>query len=80
MKKLTPWFLAALAPALAIGCSGTTFIGHIAVVMVTVGIFVGTLSMGRQARLGSSRGASETESQSSSDTITTNVDLKNPGA
>jgi hypothetical protein len=48
MKKLTPWFLAAVAPALAIGCTGTTFLGHFAVVMVTLGIFVGTLSMNRK--------------------------------
>lgn len=45
MKLITPWFLAAVAPALALGCSGTTLFGHFAVVAVTLGIFVGTLSL-----------------------------------
>jgi hypothetical protein len=46
--KLTPWYLAAIAPIAAAGCSGALF-GHIVVLAVTVGIFVGTLSLGRQA-------------------------------
>jgi hypothetical protein len=71
MKKLTPWFLAAVAPALALGCSGTTFIGHFAVVLVTLGIFVGTLSMGRQARLGN---PSSCVGEKQSGSITTSVD------
>jgi len=45
--KLTPWYLAALAPIAIAGCSGA-FMGHIAVLAVTIGIFVGTLSLGRQ--------------------------------
>ncbi len=45
--KLTPWYLAALAPIAAAGCSGA-FLGHFAVLAVTVGIFVGTLTLGRQ--------------------------------
>lgn len=45
--KLTPWYLAALAPIAAAGCSGA-FLGHFAVLAVTLGIFVGTLTLGRQ--------------------------------
>jgi hypothetical protein len=56
---ITPWFLAAVAPALALGCTGITFVGHFAVLAVTLGIFVGTLSLNK-AR--------------SSDSKTTNVD------
>jgi hypothetical protein len=44
--KLTPWYLAALAPLAVAGCSGA-FLGHFAVLAVTIGIFVGTLSLGR---------------------------------
>ncbi len=46
--KLTPWYLAAIAPIAVAGCSGA-FLGHCAVLAVTVGIFVGTLSLGRRA-------------------------------
>jgi hypothetical protein len=44
--KLTPWYLAAIAPIAVAGCLGT-LLGHFAVLAVTVGIFVGTLSLGR---------------------------------
>jgi hypothetical protein len=44
--KLTPWYLAAIAPIAVAGCSGT-FLGHFAVLAVTLGIFIGTLSLGR---------------------------------
>lgn len=44
--KLTPWYLAALAPIAIAGCSGA-MMGHLAVLVVTIGIFVGTLSLGR---------------------------------
>jgi hypothetical protein len=44
--KLTPWYLAALAPLAVMGCSGA-FFGHMAVLMLTFGIFFGTLSLGR---------------------------------
>jgi hypothetical protein len=44
--KLTPWYLAAIAPIAVAGCSGA-FLGHLAVLAVVVGIFVGTLSLGR---------------------------------
>jgi hypothetical protein len=44
--KLTPWYIAALAPIAIAGCSGT-LMGHVAVLAVTIGIFVGTLSLGR---------------------------------
>ena len=46
--KLTPWYLAAIAPIAVAGCSGT-LLGHFAVLAVTLGIFVGTLSLGRAA-------------------------------
>ena len=38
--KITPWYLAALAPFAAIGCSGA-YLGHAAVVVLTIGIFLG---------------------------------------
>lgn len=44
--KITPWYLAALAPFLAIGWSGA-YLGHVVVVILTIGIFCGTLSLGR---------------------------------
>ena len=44
--KITPWYLAALAPFAAMGCSGA-YHGHAAVVVLTLGIFLGTLSLGR---------------------------------
>lgn len=44
--KITPWYLAALAPFAAIGYSGA-YLGHAAVVVLTLGIFLGTLSLGR---------------------------------
>jgi hypothetical protein len=44
--KITPWYLAALAPFAAMGCSGA-YLGHAAVVMLTLGIFLGTLSLGK---------------------------------
>ncbi|UQA56530.1 hypothetical protein [Polyangium aurulentum] len=46
--KITPWYLAALAPFAAIGCSGA-YLGHAAVVGLTIGIFFGTLSLGRSS-------------------------------
>ncbi len=46
--KLTPWYLAAIAPIAVAGCSGT-FLGHFAVLAVTLGIFVGTLSLGKHS-------------------------------
>lgn len=49
--KLTPWYLAALAPIAIAGCSGT-FFGHVAVLALTLGIFFGTLSLGRGAPSG----------------------------
>ncbi|WP_394839105.1 hypothetical protein LVJ94_19650 [Pendulispora rubella] len=44
--KVTPWCLAALAPIAVAGCSGA-FLGHFAVLALTLGIFFGTLSLGR---------------------------------
>lgn len=44
--KIVPWYLAALAPFAAIGYSGA-HLGHALVVMLTMGIFVGTLSLGK---------------------------------
>ena len=54
--KLTPWFLAALAPIAVAGCSGA-LMGHVAVLAVTIGIFVGTLSLGRQTTTASAQPA-----------------------
>jgi hypothetical protein len=47
--KLTPWYLAALAPLAIAGCSGALGLaaGHFAVLALAIGIFVGTLSLGR---------------------------------
>jgi hypothetical protein len=47
--RLTPWYLAALAPFAVLGCSGA-FYGHLAVLLLTFGIFFGTLSLGRASR------------------------------
>lgn len=44
--KLTPWYLAAIAPIAVAGCAGA-FMGHFAVLALTIGIFIGTLSLGR---------------------------------
>lgn len=44
--KLTPWYLAALAPIAIAGCSGAVM-GQVAVLAVVIGIFVGTLSLGK---------------------------------
>jgi|APLow6443716910_1056828.scaffolds.fasta_scaffold67021_2 hypothetical protein len=44
--KLAPWFVAALAPFAVIGF-GSSYFGHMAVVMLTFGIFFGTLSLGK---------------------------------
>jgi hypothetical protein len=46
--KLTPWYLVAIAPIAVAGCSGA-FLGHCAVLVVTLCIFVGTLNLGRQS-------------------------------
>jgi hypothetical protein len=46
MKNLTPWYLAALVPVAAAGFLGA-FFGQVAVLAVTIMIFVGTLSLGR---------------------------------
>lgn len=42
--KLSPWYLAALTPFAVLG-SGA--VAHAAVLVVTLGIFFGTLSLGR---------------------------------
>ena len=47
--KLAPWYLAAIAPIAVAGCSGA-FMGQCAVLAVTLCIFVGTLTLGRQSR------------------------------
>lgn len=44
--KLTPWYLVAIAPIAVAGCSGA-FLGHLAVLGVTLAIFIGTLSLGK---------------------------------
>lgn len=45
--KIAPYFVAGLAPFGAIAYSG--YLGHAVVVVLTVGIFLGTLSLGRNA-------------------------------
>ncbi|CAN5220904.1 hypothetical protein BH09MYX1_BH09MYX1_52000 [soil metagenome] len=45
--KLAPFFLAALAPLAVTGWSGA-FLGHFAVLAVTLGIFFGTLFLNRK--------------------------------
>jgi hypothetical protein len=44
--KLTAWYLVAIAPIAIAGCSGA-FLGQCAVLVVTICIFVGTLTLGR---------------------------------
>jgi hypothetical protein len=51
--KLTPWYLVAIAPLAVAGCSGA-FLGHVAVLVVTLCIFIGTLNLGRAPRDSSS--------------------------
>jgi hypothetical protein len=55
--KLNPWYLAALVPMVLL-LAGGAFSAQIAVLGVTLGIFFGTLSLGRQA----SGGATTTNS------------------
>jgi hypothetical protein len=62
--KLTHWYIAALAPIAIAGCSGT-FLGHVAVLALTLGIFFGTLSLGRAtASSGSAAGTATTSAPS----------------
>ncbi len=42
--KIAPWYLAALAPFAAIGYSGA-HLGHAFVVLLTIAIFLGTLTI-----------------------------------
>jgi hypothetical protein len=60
--KLTPWYLAALAPIAVAGCSGA-LMGHVAVLAVAIGIFVGTLSLGRESATAASGGAQSVVTQ-----------------
>jgi hypothetical protein len=57
--KLTPWYLVAIAPIAVAGCSGA-FLGHFAVLAVTLCIFVGTLSLGRHSHAAPAPLASDT--------------------
>jgi hypothetical protein len=57
--RLTPWYLVAIAPIAVAGCSGA-FLGHLAVLAVTLCIFIGTLSLGRaQPQAPSAQASSE---------------------
>lgn len=50
MQKLSPWCLAAIAtmaPLGAIGGASGAFAGHVAVLAITLGIFIGTLTLNR---------------------------------
>ena len=49
--KLTPWYFVAIAPIAVAGCSGA-FLGQCAVLAVTLCIFVGTLTLGKQSSSG----------------------------
>ena len=44
--KLTPWYLAALSPFAVLGFSGA-LVGHLAILLVVLGIFIGTLTLNR---------------------------------
>jgi hypothetical protein len=46
--NLTPWYFAAVAPIAVAGFTGA-FFGQCAVLAVAIGIFVGTLSLGKHA-------------------------------
>jgi hypothetical protein len=64
--KLTPWYLVAIAPLAVAGCSGA-FMGHFAVLAVTLCIFIGTLTLGRQARVDGAAAPVLTDSAESPD-------------
>ena len=52
MKLHTPWYWAALAAIIPAGAAvgtGGLLAGHAAIVVITLGIFFGTLSIGRHA-------------------------------
>ncbi len=52
--KLAPWLLAAFAPVAFAGFSSTVA-GFFAVLGVTLGIFFGTLSLGRPPKTGAAQ-------------------------
>lgn len=52
--KVAPWYLAALAPFAAIGYSGA-HLGHAFVVLLTVGIFLGTVSLRKTSPMPTAR-------------------------
>ncbi len=55
--NLTPWYFVAIAPLAVAGCSGA-FLGQCAVLAVTLCIFVGTLTLGKQPAGGAAPGES----------------------
>lgn len=59
--KLTPWYLVAIAPIAVAGCTGA-FMGQLAVLAVTLCIFIGTLSLGRHGSPPSSSSTDTTQS------------------
>ena len=59
--KLTPWYLAAIAPLAVAGCTGA-FLGHAAVLALAIGIFVGTLSLGRSHTRAAAQDTSQIDS------------------
>ena len=61
--KLIAFFLAALAPLFIAGCSGA-FLRHFAVLAVTLGIFFGTLSLGKHAQPKLAEGAPAVKAKS----------------
>jgi len=57
--KLTPWYLAALSPFAVLGVSSAV-VGQLAILLVVVGIFVGTLTLNRsKSPLAQAKGATE---------------------
>jgi hypothetical protein len=70
--RLTPWYLVAIAPIAVAGCSGA-FLGHLAVLAVTLCIFIGTLSLGRSTPSRTAQGGNQTTSEIHDQQIHKNV-------
>jgi len=51
--KFTPFYLAAIAP-LAVASYSGAFLGHVTVLVLTLGIFFGTLSLGKRSAVAAS--------------------------
>ncbi|MCS6900629.1 MAG: hypothetical protein RMJ98_11855 [Myxococcales bacterium] len=63
MRRWNPWYLAAMASVAPLGALGGAMgviAGHAAVLAITLGIFVGTLSLGRTVSKPPTSSATET--------------------